>query len=112
MNNLNLTTMPTIVTGVIILLGAGAKILKVLNRITNINKGIKKIEKEYKEKGLNFLRANYPWLRFSIHREDELHFSGELIGDFVILYPNDVWEIDSTIEKSFERAMKRILKYK
>ena len=89
-----------------------AKILKILNRITNINKGIKKIEKEYKEKGLNFLKANYPWLRFSIHREDELHFSGELIGDFVILYPNNIWEIDSTIEKSFERAMKRILKYK
>lgn len=89
-----------------------AKILKVLNRITNINKGIKKIEKEYKEKGINFLKANYPWLHFSIHREDELHFAGKLIGDFVILYPNGVWEIDSTIEKSFERAMKRILKYK
>ena len=89
-----------------------AKILKILNRITNINKGIKKIEKEYEEKGINFLRANYPWLSFSIHREDELHFAGKMIGDFVILYPNGIWEIDSTIEKSFERAMKRILKYK
>ena len=87
-----------------------AKILKVLNRITNINKGIKKIEQEYKEKGLNFLEANYPWLSFSIQRQDELHFDG--IGGFVILYPNGIWEIDSNIEKSFERAMKRILKYK
>lgn len=89
-----------------------AKILKILNRITNINKGIKKIEKEYNEKGIDFLRANYSWLSFSMHREDELHFAGKLIGDFVILYPNGIWEIDSTIEKSFERAMKRILKYK
>lgn len=82
------------------------------NRLNTKKQKLKNLEKEYEEKGINFLRANYPWLSFSIHREDELHFAGKMIGDFVILYPNGIWEIDSTIEKSFERAMKRILKYK
>lgn len=90
-----------------------AKILAALNRIATINQGIKKIENE-SSKGIEFLNANYPWLHFSIQgpNDNELHFDGNLIGGFVILYPSGVWEIDSSIEKSFERAMKRVLKYK
>lgn len=90
-----------------------AKTLAALNRIATINQGIKKIENE-SSKGLEFLNANYPWLHFSIQgpNDNELHFDGDLIGGFVILYPSGVWEIDSSIEKSFERAMKRVLKYK
>lgn len=90
-----------------------AKTLAALNRIATINQGIKKIENE-SSKGIEFLNANYPWLHFSIQgpNDNELHFDGDLIGGFVILYPSGVWEIDSSIEKSFERAMKRVLKYK
>lgn len=90
-----------------------AKTLAALNRITTINRGIKKIENE-SGKGIEFLNANYPWLHFSMQgpNDNELHFDGEQIGGFVILYPSGVWEIDSSIEKSFERAMKRVLKYK
>ena len=90
-----------------------AKTLAALNRIATINQGIKKIENE-SSKGIEFLNANYPWLHFSMQgsNENELHFDGDLIGGFVILYPSGVWEIDSSIEKSFERAMKRVLKYK
>lgn len=90
-----------------------AKTLAALNRIATINQGIKKIENEY-SKGIGFLNANYPWLQFSIQgpNDNELHFDGDLIGGFVILYPNGIWEIDSNIEKSFERTMKRVLKYK
>lgn len=90
-----------------------AKTLAALNRIAAINQGIKKIENE-SGKGIDFLNANYPWLHFSIQgpNDNELHFDGNLIGGFVILYPSGVWEIDSSIEKSFERAMKRVLKYK
>lgn len=87
--------------------------LAALNRISTINQGIKKIENEY-SKGIRFLNANYPWLHFSMQgpNDNELHFDGDLIGVFVILYPNGIWEIDSSIEKSFERTMKRVLKYK
>lgn len=90
-----------------------AKTLATLNRIATINQGIKKIENE-SSKGIEFLNANYPWLHFSMQgpNDNELHFDGDLIGGFVILYPSGVWEIDSSIEKSFERAMKRVLKYK
>lgn len=90
-----------------------AKTLAALNRIATINQGIKKIENE-PSKGIEFLNANYPWLHFSMQgpNDNELHFDGDLIGGFVILYPSGVWEIDSSIEKSFERAMKRVLKYK
>lgn len=90
-----------------------AKTLAALNRIATINQGIKKIENE-SSKGIEFLNANYPWLHFSMQgpNDNELHFDGDLIGGFVILYPSGVWEIDSIIEKSFERAMKRVLKYK
>lgn len=90
-----------------------AKTLTALNRIATINQGIKKIENE-SSKGIEFLNANYPWLHFSMQgpNDNELHFDGDLIGGFVILYPSGVWEIDSSIEKSFERAMKRVLKYK
>lgn len=90
-----------------------AKTLAALNRIDTINQGIKKIENE-SSKGIEFLNANYPWLHFSMQgpNDNELHFDGDLIGGFVILYPSGVWEIDSSIEKSFERAMKRVLKYK
>ena len=90
-----------------------AKTLAALNRIATINQGIKKIENE-SSKGIEFLNANYPWLHFSMQgpNDNELHFDGDLIGGFVILYPCGVWEIDSSIEKSFERAMKRVLKYK
>ena len=90
-----------------------AKTLAALNRIAAINQGIKKIENE-SGKGIDFLNANYPWLHFSMQgpNDNELHFDGNLIGGFVILYPSGVWEIDSSIEKSFERAMKRVLKYK
>ena len=90
-----------------------AKTLAALNRIATINQGIKKIETE-SSKGIEFLNANYPWLHFSIQgsNDNELHFDGDLIGGFVILYTSGVWEIDSSIEKSFERAMKRVLKYK
>lgn len=90
-----------------------AKTLEALNRIATINQGIKKIENE-SSKGIEFLNANYPWLHFSMQgpNDNELHFDGDLIGGFVILYPSGVWEIDSSIEKSFERAMKRVLKYK
>lgn len=90
-----------------------AKTLAALSRIVTINQGIKKIEKE-SSRGIEFLNANYPWLHFSMQgpNDNELHFDGELIGGFVILYPSGVWEIDSSIEKSFERAMKRVLKYK
>lgn len=90
-----------------------AKTLAALNRIATINQGIKKIENE-PSKGIDFLNANYPWLHFSMQgpNDNELHFDGDLIGGFVILYPSGVWEIDSSIEKSFERAMKRVLKYK
>ena len=90
-----------------------AKTLAALNRIATINQGIKKIENE-SSKGIEFLNANYPWLHFSMQgpNDNELHFDGDLIGEFVILYPSGVWEIDSSIEKSFERAMKRVLKYK
>lgn len=90
-----------------------AKTLASLNRIATINQGIKKIENE-SSKGIEFLNANYPWLHFSMQgpNDNELHFDGDLIGGFVILYPSGVWEIDSSIEKSFERAMKRVLKYK
>ncbi len=90
-----------------------AKTLAALNRIATINRGIKKIENE-SGKGIEFLNANYPWLHFSMQgpNDNELHFDGEPIGGFVILYPSGVWEIDSSIEKSFERAMKRVLKYK
>jgi hypothetical protein len=90
-----------------------AKTLAALNRIATINQGIKKIENE-SSKGIEFLNANYPWLHFSMQgpNDNELHFDSNLIGGFVILYPNGVWEIDSSIEKSFERAMKRVLKYK
>lgn len=90
-----------------------AKTLAALNRIATINQGIKKIENE-SSKGIEFLNANYPWLHFSMPgpNDNELHFDGDLIGGFVILYPSGVWEIDSSIEKSFERAMKRVLKYK
>lgn len=90
-----------------------AKTLAALNRIATINQGIKKIENE-SSKGIEFLNANYPWLHFSMQgpNDNELHFDSSLIGGFVILYPNGVWEIDSSIEKSFERAMKRVLKYK
>ena len=90
-----------------------AKTLAALNRIATINQGIKKIENE-SSKGIDFLNANYPWLHFSMQgpNDNELHFDGDLIGGFVILYPSGVWEIDSSIEKSFERAMKRVLKYK
>lgn len=90
-----------------------AKTLAALNRITTINQGIKKIENE-SGKGIEFLNANYPWLHFSMQgpNDNELHFDGEQIGGFVILYSSGVWEIDSSIEKSFERAMKRVLKYK
>lgn len=90
-----------------------AKTLAALNRIATINQGIKKIENE-SSKGIEFLNANYPWLHFSIQgpNDNELHFDSNLIGGFVIFYPSGVWEIDSSIEKSFERAMKRVLKYK
>ena len=90
-----------------------AKTLAALNRIATINQGIKKIENE-SGKWIDFLNANYPWLHFSMQgpNDNELHFDGNLIGGFVILYPSGVWEIDSSIEKSFERAMKRVLKYK
>lgn len=90
-----------------------AKTLAALNRIATINQGIKKIENE-SSKGIEFLNANYPWLHFSMQgpNDNELHFDGDLIGGFVILYPSGVWEIDSSIEKSFERTMKRVLKYK
>ena len=90
-----------------------AKTLAALNRIATINQGIKKIENE-SSKGIDFLNANYPWLHFSMQgpNDNDLHFDGDLIGGFVILYPSGVWEIDSSIEKSFERAMKRVLKYK
>ena len=90
-----------------------AKTLAALNRIATINQGINKIENE-SSKGIEFLNANYPWLHFSMQgpNDNELHFDGDLIGGFVILYPSGVWEIDSSIEKSFERAMKRVLKYK
>lgn len=90
-----------------------AKTLAALNRIATINQGIKKIEKE-SIKGIEFLNANYPWLHFSMQgpNDNEFHFDSNLIGGFVILYPSGVWEIDSSIEKSFERAMKRVLKYK
>lgn len=90
-----------------------AKTLAALNRIATINQGIKKIENE-SSKGIEFLNANYPWLHFSMQgpNDNELHFDGDLIGGFVILYPSGVWEIDFSIEKSFERAMKRVLKYK
>lgn len=90
-----------------------AKTLAALNRIATINQGIKKIENE-SSKGIDFLNANYPWLHFSMQgpNDNELHFDGDLIGGFVILYTSGVWEIDSSIEKSFERAMKRVLKYK
>ena len=90
-----------------------AKTLAALNRIATINRGIKKIENDY-GKGIDFLNANYPWLHFSMQgpNDNELHFDSDLIGGFVILYPSGVWEIDSSIEKSFERAMKRVLKYK
>lgn len=90
-----------------------AKTLAALNRIATINQGIKKIENE-SSKGIEFLNANYPWFHFSMQgpNDNELHFDGDLIGGFVILYPSGVWEIDSSIEKSFERAMKRVLKYK
>ena len=89
------------------------KTLAALNRISTINQGIKKIENEY-SKGIGFLNANYPWLHFSMQgpNDNELHFDGDLIGGFVILYPNGIWEIDSSIEKSFKRTMKRVLKYK
>ena len=90
-----------------------ANTLAALNRIATINQGINKIENE-SSKGIEFLNANYPWLHFSMQgpNDNELHFDGDLIGGFVILYPSGVWEIDSSIEKSFERAMKRVLKYK
>lgn len=90
-----------------------AKTLAALNRIATINQGIKKIENE-SSKGIDFLNANYPWLHFSMQgpNDNELHFDSNLIGGFVIFYPSGVWEIDSSIEKSFERAMKRVLKYK
>lgn len=90
-----------------------AKTLAALNRIATINQGIKKIENE-SSKGIDFLNANYPWLHFSMQgpNDNELHFDSDLIGGFVILYPSGVWEIDSSIEKTFERAMKRVLKYK
>lgn len=90
-----------------------AKTLAALNRIATINQGIKKIENE-SSKGIEFLNANYPWLHFSMQgpNDNELHFDGDLIGGFVILYPSGVWEIDSSIEKSFECAMNRVLKYK
>lgn len=90
-----------------------AKTLAALNQIATINQGIKKIENE-SSKGIEFLNENYPWLHFSMQgpNDNELHFDSNLIGGFVILYPNGVWEIDSSIEKSFERAMKRVLKYK
>lgn len=90
-----------------------AKTLAALNRIATINQGIKKIESE-SGKGIEFLNANYHWLHFSMQgpNDNELHFDSDLIGGFVILYPSGVWEIDSSIEKSFERAMKRVLKYK
>lgn len=90
-----------------------AKTLAALNRIATINQGIKKIENE-SSKGIDFLNANYPWLHFSMQgpNDNELHFDSDLIGGFVILYTSGVWEIDSSIEKSFERAMKRVLKYK
>lgn len=79
-----------------------AKTLAALNRIATINQGIKKIENE-SSKGIEFLNANYPWLHFSMQgpNDNELHFDGDLIGGFVILYPSGVWEIDSSIEKSF-----------
>ena len=90
-----------------------AKTLAALNRIATINQGIKKIENE-SSKGIEFLNANYTWLHFSIQgpNDNELHFDSNLIGGFVIFYPSGVWEINSSIEKSFERAMKRVLKYK
>lgn len=86
-----------------------AKILSALNRLTNIIKGLKYI-KENQDKGCNYLDKTFHWLNFSIQgpNKNELHFDSNYIGGFCILYQNGVWEIDSSIEKSFERGMNRL----
>lgn len=91
-----------------------AKIIKALTRLDNIIKGFKFIDK-YKSKGYKYLDNTFSWLSFSMQgpNKEELHFdSHSYINGFCIFYPNGVWEIDSSIDKNFERAMKRVLKYK
>ena len=57
----------------------------------------------------------FNWLSFSMQgpNKSELHFDSNYIsGGFCICYPDEVWEIDAEIDRDFERAMKRLLKYK
>lgn len=87
-----------------------AKILSALNRLDNIIKGLKYI-KENQDKGCNYLDKTFHWLNFSIQGQDkdELHFDSNYIEcGFCILYSSGTWEIDSEINKGFERAMKRL----
>ena len=91
-----------------------AKIIKALTRLDNIIKGFKFIDK-YKSKGHQYLDNLIPWLNFSKQgpNKEELHFDSNYIsGGFCIFYPNGIWEIDAEIDRDFERAMNRLLKYK
>lgn len=91
-----------------------AKILKAVTRLDNIIKGFKYIN-QYKDKGADYLDKTFNWLNFSMQgpNKSELHFDSNYIsGGFCICYPDEVWEIDAEIDRAFERAMKRLLKYK
>lgn len=91
-----------------------AKILKAVTRLDNIIKGFKYIN-QYKDKGADYLDKTFNWLSFSMQgpNKSELHFDSNYIsGGFCICYPDEVWEIDAEIDRDFERAMKRLLKYK
>ena len=90
-----------------------AKIIKALTRLDNIIKGLKHIDK-YKSKGAEYLDNTFSWLDFSVQgqNQDELHFDSISYDfGFCIFHPNTVWEIDSLIDRNFERAMKRVLKH-
>lgn len=90
-----------------------AKIIKALTRLDTIIKGLKYIDK-YESKGSEYLDNTFSWLSFSKQgpNKEELHFdSYSYIDGFCIFYPNGVWEIDSSIGRDFERAMKRLLKH-
>lgn len=90
-----------------------AKILKALTRLDVIIKGFKYIDK-YKYKGADYLDNTFNWLNFSMQGPDgnELHLDSKYISaGFCICYPDTTWEIDSSIDRDFERAMKRVLKH-
>lgn len=93
-------------------------IRRIIQDYSVIAEAFNKILVEYKERGIDFLRKTYPWVRpgYWDRGDGEIHVSHD--GGFSIYHFNFYadgsgrWEFDSVLEKGTVRQCKRVLKYK